>query len=135
MLQKLTYTVLGEWLKRARDKGQTAHAEKARVLQQELEAILEGEKPYDIFVRWKPLAQQPLGWDPDLDDGVRLNIRPFMKAEVLRDTPNIKWGKDRGTDTPSAPWFEDHKGERINDQHTTLAEKQTARGARRDSAA
>ena len=38
--------------------------------------ILEGEAPYDIYVRWKPLAEQPLGWEPDLDDGVRLNIRP-----------------------------------------------------------
>ena len=30
------------------------------------------------------LAEQPIGWNPDLNDGVRLNIRPFMTAEVLR---------------------------------------------------
>jgi len=34
----------------------------------------EGEAPYDILVRWKPLEQQPIGWYPDLNDGVRLNI-------------------------------------------------------------
>ena len=38
--------------------------------------ILEGEPPYDIFVRWKPLVGQPAGWNPDINDGVRLNIRP-----------------------------------------------------------
>jgi len=61
----------------------------AEVLKKKLELILEGEgfpdkdNPeksygYDIFVRWKPLEKQPIGWDPDLNDGVRLNIRPFM---------------------------------------------------------
>jgi len=82
---------------------------------------LEGEPPYDLFVRWKPLADQPIGWDPDIDDGVRLNIRPFMKAELaqggrkgaglLRFKPNIKWSKDRGKEPQSLrpkedyPWF------------------------------
>ena len=31
------------------------------MLQQKLKRILEGEEPYDIFVRWKPLEKQPLG--------------------------------------------------------------------------
>ncbi len=53
-------------------------------LKEALELILEGEKPYDIFVRWKPLSEQPIGWEPDLNDGVRLNIRPFMEANILR---------------------------------------------------
>lgn len=127
-LRKLTYTTLGDWLARAKAEGSVPRQEKGRVLQQALEKILEGEDPYDIFVRWKPLAQQPLGWDPDLDDGVRMNIRPFMTAGILRDIPNIKWGKDRGGDVASAPWYSVHKGERINDHHTTLAEKRTARG-------
>lgn len=126
-LRKLTYTVLGDWLARAKAEGNDLRAEKGRVLQQALERILEGEAPYDIFVRWKSLAQQPLGWDPDLDDGVRMNIRPFVTAGILRDRPNIKWTKDRGTDVKSAPWYPLFNGERINDHHTTLAEKRAAR--------
>src|SRR5207247_4935028 len=31
----------------------------AKALQAELAKILEGEPPYDIFVRWKPLKEQP----------------------------------------------------------------------------
>ena len=51
-------------------------------LQKRLEAILEGEPPYDIFVRWKPLHEQPIGWEPDINDGVRMNIRPFMAVDL-----------------------------------------------------
>ena len=92
-------------------------------------------------MRWKPLAEQPIGWNPDLNDGVRLNIRPFMLAKdvgkkgagVLRGKPNIHWKKDRGTDVASAPWFDlgpvygEKEGSRINDHHLTLAEKKAAR--------
>ena len=91
-----------------------------------LSAILEGEAPLEIFVRWKSLEKQPIGWDPDLDDGVRLNIRPFIEAGVLREPPKIKWGVDRGKDVASAPWFPIDKGERNNDRHLTLAEKRAA---------
>lgn len=126
-LRKLTYTMLGDWLARAKAENNELRYEKGRVLQQTLEKILTGEDPYDIFVRWKSLAQLPIGWDPDLDDGVRMNIRPFVTAGVLRDTPKIKWTKDRGNDVTSAPWYPVFKGERINDHHTTLAEKQAAR--------
>ncbi|MBT7261974.1 MAG: hypothetical protein HN888_12740, partial [Desulfobacula sp.] len=100
-----------------------------------LELILEGEKPYDIFVRWKPIEKQPIGWNPDLNDGVRLNIRPFMSVPdvgkkgtgVLRDKPNIKWGKDRGKDVESAPWYPLFKGDRINEHHLSLEEKISVR--------
>jgi hypothetical protein len=129
-LRKLAFTVLNDWLARAKAEGSVPRQEKGRELQQTLERILEGESPYDIFVRWKPAECQPLGWDPDLDDGVRLNIRPFVKAGILRDSPNVKWTKDRGTDAASAPWYPVHGGERINDHHTTLAEKRAARGER-----
>jgi hypothetical protein len=125
-LERLSWTVLGDWLARL---GDDPSAEAARVLQGKLAAILEGEKPYDIFVRWKPLEKQPLGWDPDLDDGVRLNIRPFIEAGVLAHAPNVKYGTDRGKDVPSAPWFSVFNGERRNDHHTTLAEKRAARAA------
>jgi hypothetical protein len=129
-LGKLTYTVLGDWIARMSNAGDARRVEAAKILQQKLTAILGGEDPFDIFVRWKPLERQPIGWDPDLDDGVRLNIRPFVEAGVLRETPKIKWGVDRGSDAASAPWFPHDKGKRNNDRHLTLAEKQAARGAK-----
>ncbi len=113
------------------------HLAAACALRTKLEATLEGETPLDIFVRWKPFAEQPIGWNPDLNDGVRLNIRSFLLAGdvgkkgagVLRAKPNIKWTKDRGKDVESAPWFPVFNGERINDHHLTLAEKRAAREA------
>jgi hypothetical protein len=92
-------------------------------LKEKLEGILHGEKPFDIFVRWKSLEQQPIGWEPDLNDGVRLNIRPFVEAGVLRSKFNIKWGVDRGKNPPGSYWGE----ERDNDKHLSLAEKLEAR--------
>ena len=127
-LEKLTFSLLGDWISRMKAADDSRRVEAATILQERLQAILEGEKPYDIFVRWKPLAKQPLGWEPDLDDGVRINIRPFVEAEVLREVPNVKWTKDRGTDVKGAPWYDVFKGQRINDHHTTLAEKRRARG-------
>ena len=129
-LSKLNYTLLGDWLGRMANAGDTRRVDAAKILQQKLTAIIGGEAPLDIFVRWKPLRHQSVGWDPDIDDGVRLNIRPFVRATVLRETPNIKWGVDRGSDTPSAPWFPQDKGKRDNDRHLTLAEKQAARGGK-----
>jgi hypothetical protein len=120
-------------------------------LQEKLKLILEGdpvvknpeekdsskrqvEFGYDIFVRWKPLHEQPIGWNPDLNDGVRMNIRPFVEAGILRKPPNIKWTKDRGKEPERPkdeyPWFwpgGTFKGERVNDRHYTNAEKQAAR--------
>ena len=81
----------------------------AQALQEKLKLILAGESPYDIFVRWKLLSEQPIGWNPDLNDGVRMNIRPFVKAGILRKPPNIKWTKDRGNEPKRPqeeyPWF------------------------------
>lgn len=131
-LEKLTFTLLGDWIAKARAEDRTAHEERARQLQQKLRAILDGDAPYDIFVRWKPFSEQPFGWHPDLDDGVRINIRPFMTAEVLREQPRVNWARDRGTDVPYAPWFHlgslygGKEGDRINDHHLTLAEKRVA---------
>jgi hypothetical protein len=123
-LERLAYSMLNDWITRL---GDDPRAASARILQKKLALILEGEKPYDIFVRWKPLARQPLGWNPDLDDGVRLNIRPFVEAKVLMHAPNVRYGVDRGKDVASAPWYPLFHGERRNDHHTTLAEKRAAR--------
>ena len=131
-LEKLTSTYLGEWIDRQRqlatagEEGADGRLAAALTLQAELRKILEGEPPYDIFVRWKPLHEQPLGWDPDINDGVRLNIRPFLSAKdmgkknagILRAKPDNTWcnGKkpgvmDRGKEPESLrprehfPWF------------------------------
>lgn len=133
-LESLTHAYLGDWISKqlsdakAGETGADLRLAAAQALHEKLQLILHGEKPYDIFVRWKALKDQPIGWNPDLNDGVRMNIRPFVEAGVLRRTPNIKWTKDRGKDPESAPWFSVFKGERINDYHVTLAEKRKARG-------
>jgi hypothetical protein len=133
LLDKLIYTYLGDWITRQEsgvqsgEGGSDARLTAARDLQRRLKLIAEGEPPFDIFVRWKPLAQQPVGWEADLNDGVRLNIRPFVEAGVLRKDPNVNWKKDRGADPASAPWFKVFNGDRINDHHLTVAEKRAAR--------
>ncbi len=91
----------------------------AQKLKTKLEAIRDGEKPFDIYVRWKPLHQQPLGWEPDLNDGVRLNIRPFVEVGVLRARFTINLNKDRGKNGDGS--------ERLNDLHVSRAEKEAAR--------
>jgi hypothetical protein len=134
-LEKLTYTYLGDWIRQQREAavagapGSDLRLAAAEELRKKLALILEGEPPFDIFVRWRPIEEQPIGWEPDLNDGVRLNIRPFVTAGVLRKNPKIKWGKDRGKDPESAPWYPVFKGDRINDHHLTLAEKRAAREA------
>jgi hypothetical protein len=145
-LETLIYSYLGDWIQRQKTdvasnvEGAREKLSAAQALSQRLELILRGEKPYDIFVRWKSLEEQPIGWNPDLNDGVRLNIRPFMSvpdigkkdAGVLRDKPNIKWTKDRGQDVETAPWYnlgplyDGKKGDRINDHHLSLEEKKNS---------
>ncbi|SEJ86468.1 Methyltransferase domain-containing protein [Deinococcus reticulitermitis] len=140
-LEKLTYTYLGAWIDRQRaseDKGADLRLAAALELQAKLEAILLGEPPYDIYVRWKELHEQPRGWNPDLNDGVRLNIRPFVEAGVLRSKVNVKWGKDRGSDPGKVDFQKVHgrdpqtdlekhqSSERHNDLHFTLREKAEA---------
>ncbi|MHB8576498.1 MAG: Eco57I restriction-modification methylase domain-containing protein, partial [Dehalococcoidia bacterium] len=125
-LESLAYSYLGGWIEtqdagaRANLSGAERRRDEAKKLQQKLALILEGEDPYDIYVRWKPLAQQPIGWEPDLNDGVRMNIRPFMTADVLHIMPNINWCKDGGANPDGS--------ERLNDLHLKLAEKRAARG-------
>lgn len=128
-LQRLIFTYLGDWIrqceakKKAGESGAEGLLSAATKLKEKLEAILEGEAPFDIFVRWKPLANQAIGWEPDLNDGIRLNIRPFILADILRKKPNIKWGIDRGNNPPGAFWGTI----RDNDKHLSLAEKQAAK--------
>ncbi|MCG8047517.1 MAG: BREX-1 system adenine-specific DNA-methyltransferase PglX [Candidatus Thiodiazotropha endolucinida] len=149
LLESLTYSYLGDWINRQQDGvkradgGAEDRLAAAIELQKRLVAILEGEPPFDIFARWKPIEEQPIGWEPDINDGVRLNIRPFMAqdlpggkkgAGILRAKPNIHWKKDRGKeptrDQEQFPWFWGNgkfTGERVNDIHLRITEKRTAR--------
>ena len=145
LLESLTYSYLGDWITRQQDgvkRGEGGADDRlaaALELKRRLAAILEGEPPFDIFVRWKPISEQPVGWEPDLNDGVRLNIRPFMAddlpggkkgAGILRAKPKLHWRKDRGRepfrDQAPFPWFwrgGEFTGERVNDVHLSIAEK------------
>jgi len=166
-LEKLIYSYLGDWIDRQRAEqssgveGADGRLASAQRLRTELMHILEGEPPYDLFVRWKPLHQQAVGWDPDINDGVRLNIRPFMNAKplaakaknacILRTTPKIKWDKDRGKEPyrliEDFPWFwtwdgatsdfrggTDFDGNRWNDLHYTRTRKLEAQKAMKKGA-
>ena len=158
-LESLTYAYLGDWIGRQRDavKRDEAGAEDrlaaALELQGELKNIIAGEPPYDLFIRWKALHEQSIGWEPDINDGVRLNCRPFVAATLSRGKKgaglfrakfNVKWEKDRGKEPmrPEAdfPWFwkwdertvdfggsGEFDGNRWNDCHYTTAFKRAAR--------
>ncbi|MES2226482.1 MAG: N-6 DNA methylase [Pseudomonadota bacterium] len=160
-LEKLLYSYLGDWIDRQRAdqkagvEGADARVAAAEHLKTELTSILAGEPPYDLFVRWKPLAEHPIGWEPDINDGVRINIRPFITAKplgarakgacILRTTPKIKWDKDRGKEPERPredfPWFwnwdeqtsdfegrgKEPDGNRWNDLHYSVAAKRAAR--------
>ena len=103
-LEALTWSYLGDWITRQQDgvkRGEAGAEDRlaaALDLRKRLTAILEGEPPHDLFVRWKPIEAQPVGWEPDADDGVRLNLRPFLAADlpggrkgagILRSKPNV----------------------------------------------
>jgi hypothetical protein len=121
----LSKRVFGDWIRfqRARrdhgEPGADGRLVAALELEKKLKLIKEGEPPYHIYVRWKALSEQPLGWNPDINDGVRLNIRPFVTAGILRSKFTINWNKDRGKNIDGS--------ERLNDIHLSLAEKQSAR--------
>ena len=128
-LQILIFTYLGDWIrqceakKKSGESGAEGLLSAALKLKEKLEAVLIGEKPLDIFVRWKSIEEHPIGWNPDLNDGVRLNIRPFILEGVLKKKPNIKWGIDRGKNPAGSPWGEI----RDNSKHLTLAEKKNTK--------
>jgi hypothetical protein len=148
-LEALTHSYLNDWISRQKDgvkreeEGAEERLAAALALKERLEAILAGEPPFDVFVRWKPLAQQAIGWEPDINDGVRMNIRPFLASDlpggkkgagILRAKPNIKWDKDRGKEPHRSkeefPWFwngSGFTGDRVNDVHLTNEQKRKAR--------
>ena len=148
-LESLTHGYLGDWItrqKHAKDSGEEGADDRhaaAVELQNELKSIVTGEPPYDLFIRWKPLHRQPIGWEPDLNDGIRLNARPFLTAKlsrgkkdagVFRFKPNIGWEKDRGKEPLRSqedfPWLwkdDVFVGHRLNDIHLKNSVKEAAR--------
>ena len=154
LLESLTYSYLGDWITRQQDgvrRGEGGAEDRlaaARELQNRLDAILAGEPLFALFIRWKPIEEQPIGWEPDINDGVRLNIHPFMTGDlpggkkgagVLRSKPNIHWKKDPGKepmrDKDQFPWFWNNGNfteERVNNVHWTKADKYEARDRAED---
>jgi len=69
-----------------------AKVEETQALDRKLQRIQEGhnegpeggDSDYRILTPWKEPDERPKGWDPDIDDGVKVNIAPFEKAGVLR---------------------------------------------------
>ena len=157
-LQKLTYSYLGDWIQqqdidaKADKPGAADRLGAAQSLQKKLAAILEGEAPLDIFVRWKPIKDQARGWNPDLNDGIRQNIRPFLLggdvgkkgAGLFRTVPLKLKDNDRGNEPnrpkEEYPWFwcedepgtdpvggEEFVGTRWNNVHLTLDKKRRSK--------
>ena len=69
-----------------------ARLEEAQAFDRKLQAVQEGhhegpeggDRDYRILTPWKSADERPTGWDPDVDDGVQVNIAPLQKAAVLR---------------------------------------------------
>lgn len=55
-----------------------------RRLQRVQEGYHQGSDDYRILAPWKAGQEQPKGWSPDIDDGVKVNIDPLQRAGVLR---------------------------------------------------
>ena len=66
--------------------------EETEALDQRLQWVQEGQhegaegsdRDFRILTPWKSTEERPKGWDPDLDDGVKVNIEPLQRAGVLR---------------------------------------------------
>jgi len=131
-LEKLTYTYLGDWI--ARQKPPSPPVRKA--VMPNSPPPRNSKPPSKRSSKASRLRHlRPL--ETAGETAGRLESRPqrrcspehppFVEAHILRKNPKVNWNKDRGKDVASAPWFPKFKGERINDYHLTLAEKQKAR--------
>jgi hypothetical protein len=54
------------------------------LLQRVQEGFHRGAEDFRILTPWKAEDQRPKGWDPDINDGVKVNIEPLQRAGVLR---------------------------------------------------
>jgi len=72
-----------EWQSRLEEAGNLD--ERLRLVQEgHCEGMEEAESDFRILTPWKSPDNRPKGWDPDIDDGVKVNIEPLQKARVLR---------------------------------------------------
>ena len=74
---------------RADDRSEwQAKVEEAEELDRRLQRVQEGfhhgTDDYRILTPWKTEKERPKGWDPDINDGVKVNIEPLQRAGVLR---------------------------------------------------
>jgi hypothetical protein len=42
------------------------------------------DRDYRILTPWKSPSERPQGWNPDLDDGIKVNIAPLARTNLLR---------------------------------------------------
>ena len=69
-----------------------AKLEEAQDLDRRLQLVQEGhhegpeggDRDFRILTPWKSTEERSKGWDPDMDDGVKVNIEPLQKAGILR---------------------------------------------------
>lgn len=69
-----------------------AKLEEVQALDKKLQLLQEGhhegaeggDRDFRILTPWKESAKRPKGWNPDLDDGVKVNIAPLDRAGILR---------------------------------------------------
>ena len=69
-----------------------ARLEEVQALDRKLQLIQEGHhegaeggpQDFRILTPWKKPEARPKGWNPDIDDGVKVNIAPLDRAGVLR---------------------------------------------------
>lgn len=69
-----------------------AKLEEVQALDKKLQLIQEGHhesaeggpQDFRILTPWKRPEARPKGWNPDIDDGVKVNIGPLDRADVLR---------------------------------------------------
>ena len=140
----MTYSYFGDWITCQPDRvtrgdgGANHRLDATLILQKRLVAISEAKPQFDILVRRKPLAQQPVGKEPDVGDGMRLNVRSFMAPDtpggrkgirLLRTKPNVHWRKDRGKDRltlgkrSKPPWLQDDDCDPTDDTELWAAER------------
>ena len=75
-----------------------ARVEEAEALDQRLQWLQEGrhegpegsDRDFRILTPWKSAEERPKDWDPDLDDGVKVNIEPLQRAGVLRHNDLVR---------------------------------------------
>ena len=89
LVQNLNYICLSDWISHQKQDiasgvdGAKEHLTAAEKFKKKLEMILQGDSSHNIFLCWKLLENQSIGWEPDLNDGIHLKIRPFFTVPKI----------------------------------------------------